>query len=59
MDVMLITKFNITFDAHHRNSLFCALSVAYHFLRPTLGLSRPKMLAEKCCDHDHEDIQSA
>jgi hypothetical protein len=58
MDVMLITKFNITLDADHRNSLSCTLRVAYHFLRPRLGISDPTFLAEKCYDNDHEDIRS-
>ena len=59
MDVMLITKFNITLDAHHRNSLFRKLSVTDHFLRPWPSLSLPKMFGEKCYEYDHEDIRSA
>ena len=39
MDVMVITKFNVTLDADHRNSLSCTLSVTHHFLRLGLGLS--------------------
>jgi hypothetical protein len=44
MDVMPITKFSIKRDVDHSNSLFCTLSVAYHFLRPRLDIRDAKML---------------
>jgi hypothetical protein len=45
VDVMPITKFKITLDEDHRNSLSCTLSVIHHFLRPRLGLR----LAQDIC----------
>jgi hypothetical protein len=59
MDVMLITKFSIKRDADHSNSLFCTLGVAYHFLRPRLGIPGAKILRRSGYDNDHEDIRLA
>ena len=36
--LILITKFNVTFDDHYRNSLFHALNVTDHFLCSKFGL---------------------